>query len=76
MSRIPSRCQDCGGRNLVYATILGDMFKTRYRKCESCGVTSKAISVIPAEPLLSGRHFGTQRSGIVNNADISTKSLN
>ncbi len=42
--RIPSRC-DCGGRALTYCTIQSDRYTVRYRRCDSCGETSKSIQL-------------------------------
>ena len=55
--RIPERCKQCDGRSLVYATVTGAAFRTHYRKCDSCGRTSKTISMIRTETFLSGRDF-------------------
>ena len=42
--RIADDCEHCpDGRALVYATIQGHEFTTRYRRCDSCGETSKTI---------------------------------
>ena len=42
--RIAAQC-DCGGRALVYCTIQGDRYTTRYRCCDECGETSKSIQM-------------------------------
>ena len=45
--RIPETCQHCGGAAIVYATVQGSQFTTRYRRCRICGATSKSVSVNP-----------------------------
>jgi hypothetical protein len=42
--RIPERC-DCGGRAMVYCTIQSAGYSVRYRRCDSCGCTSKSIGL-------------------------------
>ena len=50
--RIPSTC-DCGGRAMVYCTIRHESFVVRYRRCDSCGDTSKSIQL---KKFLSSNH--------------------
>ncbi|MCX7399704.1 MAG: hypothetical protein NT138_18705 [Planctomycetales bacterium] len=45
--RIPETCERCNGPAIVYATVQGSQFTTRYRRCRICGATSKTISVNP-----------------------------
>ena len=45
--RIPARCIQCGGRALTYATIQGERYTIRYKRCDCCGVPSKTISLKP-----------------------------
>lgn len=40
------RCSVCDGRSLVYATVRHAWFTVRYRRCQSCGRTSKTIQKI------------------------------
>jgi hypothetical protein len=55
--RIPETCEHCSGRLLTYATVTSDVFRTRYKKCESCTRTAKTITAIPSEIFLSGNDF-------------------
>ena len=43
--RIPARCIQCGGRALTYATIQGERYTIRYKRCDCCGVPSKSIQM-------------------------------
>ncbi len=43
--RIPASCDHCHGRAMVYATVRHATFVVRYRRCDSCGTTSKTISL-------------------------------
>jgi transcription elongation factor Elf1 len=43
--RIPETCERCNGPAIVYATVQGSQFTTRYRRCRICGATSKTVSV-------------------------------
>lgn len=43
--RIPETCEHCSGPAIVYATVQGSQFTTRYRRCRNCGATSKTVSV-------------------------------
>jgi hypothetical protein len=42
--RVPEKC-DCGGRRLTYATVQSERYTIRYRRCDSCGETSKSIQI-------------------------------
>ncbi len=45
--RIADDCNQClAGKAKVYATIKGTEYVTRYRRCSSCGETSKTIAKI------------------------------
>lgn len=54
--RIPASCKICGGPSITYATVTGFAFRTHYRKCRSCGATSKGISAAGGMP---GKHVLT-----------------
>lgn len=44
--RIADDCNLCpDGRALVYATIQGERYTVRYRRCDQCGETSKSIQM-------------------------------
>lgn len=52
--RIADDCNLCpDGRALVYATIRGERYTVRYRRCDQCGETSKSIQM---KSVLSSKH--------------------
>ena len=52
--RIADDCNSCpDGRALVYCTIQGERYITRYRCCDECGETSKSIAL---KTVLSSKH--------------------
>ena len=53
---IPIPCPDCqcGGRRLIYRTVRGARYVTRYRRCVDCGAVSKTI----------------QRAGVADAVDV------
>ena len=52
--RVADDCNLCpDGRALVYATIQGERYTVRYRRCDRCGETSKSIQM---KTFLSSKH--------------------
>ena len=52
--RIADDCNLClTGKAKVYATIRGERYTVRYRRCDQCGETSKSIQM---KTFLSSKH--------------------
>ena len=65
--RIPASCAICGGPAIVYATVQGRQFRTQYRRCSTCGRTSKSVSmnrVLFSNDLSHERHPITDTAGV------------
>ena len=58
--RIPSACDCCGGRALVYAVVTSARFRTRYRRCDCCGSTSKSVSILSSNHVLTTGQASTK----------------
>ena len=67
--RIPETCKICCGPAIVFCSVRGSMFTTRYRRCRNCGKTSKSVSV---NPFLFGSDFSHSGPTIVNNAGVDS----
>jgi hypothetical protein len=73
--RIPARCSQCQGRSLTYATVRHASFVVRYRRCDSCGTTSKSISLKPVLSSIPVVDVATVDADTFGVSHINTKEI-
>ncbi len=50
MMENPLTCPLCGGNRPAYRSTRSVKWRTQYRRCSSCGETSKTTALLPLEP--------------------------